>query len=184
MPKSRIAARPATAVAVACLTLGAGGATLATSAGATDLARGASAKVSKVTVKVLGRPPAAKTLLARTVTLSSRPVKKDGGSCGGDTVAGALQVATKGSWSGTWDAEYNDYEVTKIAGLYLPFKSKSKANWYWSLSVDGKEATAGVCEVKPSSGQTIVFEPACYGKACPKAPKKAREKPVATEGKR
>jgi len=132
-------------------------------------------RAPRVTVKVLGSAPHYKQLLKRTVTLKARPVAKDGGSCAGNTAAGALQDATKGRWSGTWNSEYADWEVTKIEGLKLAFNSKSSANWYWSLDVDGKEASAGICDVTPKRGQTIEFKPACYGKSCPKA-KPARVK--------
>ncbi|HEY1689046.1 MAG TPA: hypothetical protein VGF95_09315 [Solirubrobacteraceae bacterium] len=161
--------RPATAVAFSCLALG--GAMLAPA-----VATAKSSKATKVTVEVLGKPPKHETLLKRTVTLTSKPVAKYGGSCSGESAAGALQLATKGTWGGSWDAEYSDYEVTKIAGLNLPFKSKAAANWYWSFWVGGKQASAGVCEVDPKNGQTVLFEPACYGKACPKTPKKTSAK--------
>lgn len=165
MPITRIASRPALAAALASLTLGGAGALIA------PVAFAAKSKSTKVTVEVLGKAPASKVLLKRTVTLSSKPVAKFGGSCTGMSAAGALQLATKGAWGGTWDAEYSDYEVTKIAGLNLPFESKAPADWYWSFLVDGREATAGVCAVTPKSGQTVLFKPACYGKSCPKAPK-------------
>ncbi len=165
MPRSRIASRPVAAVTLTCLTLAGAGALVV------PAALGANAKPTKVTVEVLGKPPASKVLLKRTVTLTSKPVARFGGSCTGDSAAGALQLATKGAWGGSWDAEYADYEVTKIAGLSLPFESKSAANWYWGFFVGGKEASAGVCVVKPKSGQTVLFKPACAGKACPKAPK-------------
>lgn len=164
--RAAVLMRPASAVALSCLTLG-GGALLAPVAAAAK-----SAKATKVTVEVLGKPPKEATLLKKTVTLTSKPVVKDGGSCTGLSAAGALQLATKGAWGGTWDAEYSDYEVTKIAGLNLPFKSKAAANWYWSFWIGGKVASAGVCEVAPKNGQTVMFKPACYGKACPKTPKK------------
>lgn len=173
MPKSRIAARSAAAVAVASLAIaGALGAPAAFAGSAAPAAAGAKS-VKKVTVKAVGKPPAAKTLLDRTVTLTSAAVTKEGHSCSGLSVAGALQLATKGAWGGTWDAQYSDFEVTKIAGLDLPFDAKSSADWYWSILVDGKEASAGVCEVDPKSGQTITFQAACYGKACPKTAKQA-----------
>lgn len=178
MPRSRIASRPALAATLTCLALGAGGALIA------PVASGAKAKPTKVTVEVVGKPPAEKVLLKKTVTLTSKAVVKDGGSCTGLSAAGALQQATKGAWGGSWDAEYSDYEVTKIAGLNLPFDSKSAANWYWSLSVGGKEASAGVCDVKPKSGQTVLFKPACYGKACPKLPKKKSSALVSDAGSR
>lgn len=175
MPRSRIALRPATAAALTCLTLAGAGALIVPAA---SLAK---TKPTKVTVEVFGKPPAVKLLLKHTVTLTSKPVVKDGGSCTGQSAAGALQLATKGAWGGTWDAELSDYEVTKIAGLYLPFNSKSSANWYWSFLVGGKEATAGICGVKPKSDQKLVFKPACYGKSCPKPPKKAKAGVFAAE---
>ncbi len=165
MPISRISCRPALAAALTSLTLGGAGALVVPAAFA------AKAKSTKVTVEVLGKPPASKVLLKRTVTLTSKPVAKFGGSCTGISAVGALQLATKGAWGGSWDAEYSDYEVTKIAGLSLPFESKAAANWYWSFWIGGKEASAGVCAVAPKSGQTVLFKPACYGKSCPKAPK-------------
>lgn len=168
MPRSRIASRPVAAVALSCLTLGGGAGAAALVAPA---ALAAKSKAVKVTVEVLGKPPADKVLLKKTVTLTSASVAKFGGSCTGQSAAGALQLATKGAWGGSWDAEYSDYEVTKIAGLNLPFNSKSSADWYWSFWVGGKEASAGICDVTPKSGQKILFKPACYGKACPKAPK-------------
>jgi Domain of unknown function (DUF4430) len=168
MPRSSVLSRPAAAVALTCLTLGGAGALVA------PVASGAKAKPVKVKVEVVGKPPAGKVLLSRTVTLGSKPVDRFGGSCTGDSAAGALQLATKGAWGGTWDAEFSDYEVTKIAGLSLPFSSKSAANWYWSVLVDGKEASAGVCVVKPSNGQTVTFKAACYGKRCPKTPVKRK----------
>ncbi len=122
-----------------------------------------------VTVKVLGRAPAYRKLLSRTVTLTGVPVARDGGSCTGMSGAGALQIATKGHWAGTWDSEFSDYEVTGIESLNLPFKAKAAADWYWKLMVNGREASAGICAVHPRSGQTLLFKPACYGKACPKA---------------
>jgi hypothetical protein len=166
MPISRISCRPVLAAALTSLTLGGAGALIVPVAFAAK-----KAKSTKVTVEVLGKPPASKVLLKRTVTLTSKPVTKFGGSCTGMSAAGALQLATKGAWGGSWDAEYSDYEVTKIAGLNLPFESKAPADWYWSFWVGGKEATAGVCAVAPKSGQTVLFKPACYGKSCPKAPK-------------
>lgn len=169
MPRSRIALRPATAAALSCLTLASVG---ALTAPGTAVAK--TAKHLKVTVEVFGKPPAYKLLLKRVVKLTSKPVTKDGGSCTGLSAAGALQLATKGAWGGTWDAEFSDYEVTKIVGIYLPFSSKSSANWYWSFLVNGKEASAGICGTKPKNGERFVFKPACFGKACPKAPKKAK----------
>lgn len=170
--------RAAGAVALACATsLAASGAVAAAQGGTHQVRRSpqhSRPHQVRVTVKVFGAAPAYKRLLDRTVKLTGKPVVKDGGSCSGYTAAGALQLASKGQWSGTWNAEYADYEVRKIDGLTLSFNSKSSADWYWSFDISGKEASAGVCGVKPKSGQTIVFKPACYGKSCPKAGKASR----------
>lgn len=168
IPAGRVAARPAAAAALACLTLG-GGALIAPVASGADLAAHAAKHVT-VTVEVLGKPPASKVLLKRKVTLPAKRVRKDGGSCSGNSAAGALQLATKGRWGGTWEAKFGDYEVTKIVGIYLPFESKAAANWYWSFLVNGKEASAGVCGTKPKRGEKFLFKPACFGTACPKVP--------------
>lgn len=178
MPSSSVLSRPVAALALSCLTLAGTGAAIA------PVAFGAKSKAIKVTVKAIGKPPASKVLLDRTVTLSSKPVAKFGGSCTGESAAGALQLATKGAWGGTWDAEYSDYEVTKIAGLNLPFNSKSSADWYWSVWVGGKEATTGICDIKLGSGQTLTFKAACYGKSCPKAPAKKAAALVPDAGRR
>ena len=169
MPKGRIPSRPATAAALACLALGGASALIAPVASGAGTAAQA-AKHTSVTVEVLGKPPVYKVLLKRRVTLSSKRVMKDGGSCSGQTAAGALQLATKGRWGGTWDAKFGDWEVTKIEGLSLPFNSKAAANWYWQFLVNGKEASAGVCGTKAKSGEKLLFKPACFGKACPKVP--------------
>ncbi len=127
----------------------------------------------RASVEVFGRPPAKKLLVEKMVSLTGPKVSRFGGSCAGDTAAGALQRATGGRWSGKWDAEYSDYEVIGIDGLKLPFNSKSQANWYWSIWVNGREASAGVCGLTLKSGEKLIFKPACYGKACPPAGKAA-----------
>jgi Domain of unknown function (DUF4430) len=182
MPRSRIPARPASAVALACLTLGGAGALVSPASSVASAARHAG-KHTTVTVEVLGKPPASKVLVKRKVTLPAKRVVKDGGSCSGDSAAGALQLATKGRWGGTWEAKFGDYEVTKIEGIYLPFESKAAANWYWSFLVNGKEASAGVCGTKPKRGEKLLFKPACFGKACPKLPS-AMGSALAAEGRR
>jgi hypothetical protein len=183
MPAARISVRPAATAAVAVLAL-AGAALSAPFASAATAHLAKSSKTTKVTVEAIGKPPAEKRLLDRTVDLTAASISRDGHSCSGTSALGALQLATKGAWSGTWDAQYSDWEVTRIAGLSLPFESKSSANWYWALYVGGKEASAGVCEVTPKAGQTVLFKAACYGKACPKAKKTVRASGLYADAKR
>ncbi|MHB1809928.1 MAG: hypothetical protein ACYCU0_11640 [Solirubrobacteraceae bacterium] len=182
MPAARISVRPA-ATAVTTLAL-AGAALFAPLASVASAHPAKSSKATKVTVQAVGKPPAEKRLLDKTVGLTGAAIKRDGHSCSGTSALGALQLATKGRWSGTWDAQYSDWEITKIAGLSLPFKSKSSANWYWALYVGGKEASAGVCETTPKAGQTVLFKAACYGKACPKAKKTVRAQGLYADARR
>lgn len=125
----------------------------------------------EVTVRVLGSAPGYRLLRLSRVSLTATPVSRYGGSCTGDSAAGALQLATGGQWSGAWNTKFGDYEVTGIEGIHLAFEPGAAANWYWSVWLGGKEASAGVCEVIPKPGDTLLFVPACYGKSCPSAPK-------------
>lgn len=124
-----------------------------------------------VTVRILGPAPTYKLLRLSRVSLTSKAVARYGGSCTGDSAAGALQQATGGRWEGAWSSSFGDYEVTGIEGVRLAFEPGAAANWYWSVWLDGREATAGVCELVPKPGETLLFVPSCYGKSCPSAPK-------------
>src|SRR3954471_7103001 len=76
----------------------------------------AAAAPAAVTVRVEG---SAQTLLPRTaITTTTTPVVKDGDpthSCTGTSVAGALEIATRGSWTATWDPGLK-YFVNSILG--------------------------------------------------------------------
>jgi hypothetical protein len=124
-----------------------------------------------VTVRVLGPAPAYESLTPLTeLTTTSTPVTKDGGSCSGTSAAGALELASKGDWEGTWSAKYNDYEVISIDGKSFPFEEGSSANYYWSFWLNNKYSEEGVCEPELQSGEQVLFVPACYGTGCPPAP--------------
>jgi hypothetical protein len=117
--------------------------------------------VPDITVRVEGL---AKTLLApTTVTLANRPVSKGvaAESCGGLSALGALQDATRGSWSGAWSKSYKEYFVGSILGeSYGP-----KADYYWAFWLDDKPAPVGACEVDPAKGSSILFFPEYDGKS-------------------
>lgn len=125
---------------------------------------------ASVTVRVLGPAPNYEALTPPTqVTTSTTPVTKDGGSCSGTSAAGALELATKGSWEGSWSSTYNDYEVTSIDGHSFPFEAGSSADYYWSFWLNDKYAEYGVCEPEMEQGEQVLFVPACYGTSCPAA---------------
>jgi hypothetical protein len=147
----------------------------ATSAGA--------AGPAAVTFRAVGGPPQYETVVPLTqVTTTTEPVARYGGSCSGTSAAGALQLGTAGNWGGAWSSKFNDYEVMSIEGKEFPFDESSPANYYWSFWLDNKESPVGVCEAELSSGDQVLFFPACYGTSCPPAPNVlAIEAPATTE---
>ena len=117
------------------------------------LAAGASA-ATKVSVRVEG---VSRTLLrAKTVTEPSRgSITKGGtpsGSCPAAGAAGALDVATHHDWSGKYSSGLGIL-VTTILGetdLY-------DAGHYWSIYVDDRLASQGICDLKLTAGQQLLF---------------------------
>jgi hypothetical protein len=125
------------------------GASLALVAGAPTAALAAGTTVS---VRVEGLT---KTLVAtKVVHTHSGSITKGGapaGACPATNAAGALDVATRHKWSGT----YGTYglSVTQIFGETHTFTSKD----YWSIWVDNKFAPAGVCGLKLHRGEQLLF---------------------------
>jgi hypothetical protein len=112
------------------------------------------ASKTTVTVTVQGKT---KTLLpATSVTVSPGSVTKGGvaaGKCSSETAQGALNVATHGHWSGSWDSSYKEYFITAILG-----DSETGKKYYWGLYVNGKAASKGACDIKLKSGDKILFK--------------------------
>ncbi len=110
-----------------------------------------------VTVRVEGL---AGTLVARTVvTTGAATVTKDGDpahACAGDSAAGALELATAGSWAGTWDAGFGDYAVSTIAGETYPIGAQY-AGIFWAIYVDGESASAGICNTTLAQGDDLLL---------------------------
>ena len=107
-----------------------------------------------VTVRVEGD---ADTLLVRTTVPATGPaVVRDGNSCPGDSAAAALDRATAGTWSGTWNAGYSDWELTTIKGESHSFSAVA----YWGFFLDEAVANAGICTQKVQSGDRVLFAPA------------------------
>jgi hypothetical protein len=106
-----------------------------------------------VTVRVEGTND---TLLARTpVQTTTTPVVKDGNpsdSCTGTSVAGALEVATAGNWSGTWFG--SGYSVETVLGESHAFGS----GHYYGEFVNGVPGQ-GACADELSPGDEVLFAP-------------------------
>jgi hypothetical protein len=128
----------------------------------------------KVTIRIEG---AKRTLLAtKTVDLpASGSITRFGapaGKCPADSAAGVLNVATKGSWSGSWESKYNDYFVSKILG-----DTEDGSKSYFEILVNNVPAATGPCEIKLKAGDQLLFGAVpLSGKGYPlviKAPKTA-----------
>jgi hypothetical protein len=125
-----------------------------------------------VTVRVEGIN---QTLLPPTqVTTDATPVVKDGNnehSCSGASAAGALQLATGGSWGGEWFGGFG-YSAETILGETHAFEPGAAANYFWSYWLDNKASSVGVCEGELQAGQSILFFPECFSEtgACPAPP--------------
>jgi hypothetical protein len=125
-----------------------------------------------VTVRVEGLN---QTLLPPTqVTTDATPVVKDANiehSCSGASAAGALQLATGGSWGGEWFSGFG-YSAETILGETHAFEPGAAANYFWSYWLDNKASSVGICEGELQAGQSILFFPECFSEtgACPAPP--------------
>ena len=107
-----------------------------------------------VTVRVEGT---ADTLLARTtVPLGGAPVVREGNSCPGSSAAAALERATGGGWSGTWNPGYSDWELTQIEGESHSFAAPA----YWGFFLNEAVASLGICGQQLQAGDRLLFAPA------------------------
>jgi hypothetical protein len=126
-----------------------------------------------VTVRVEGIN---QTLLPPTqvTTDATTPVVKDGNSehsCSGASTAGALQLATGGSWNGEWFSGFG-YSAETILGETHAFEPGAAANYFWSYWLDNKASSVGICAGELQAGQSILFFPECFSEtgACPAPP--------------
>jgi hypothetical protein len=130
------------------------------------------AEPATVTVRVEG---ASHTLVPPTeVSTTTATVVKDGNvahSCPGTSAAGALQLATSGDWSGMWFSGLG-YSVETIAGESHLFEAGVPANYFWTLWLDNKPSSSGVCGAELNPGDSILLFPECFSEAgaCPPAP--------------
>ena len=74
------------------------------------------------------------------------------GKCPGASAAGALDAATHGKWAGKYYASVGGIFVTSILGV------KPTGSDYWSIYVNGKSASLGICAIKLHSGEKLLFK--------------------------
>jgi hypothetical protein len=124
------------------------GALAAASLAAPVAQAGTPAKVD-VRVEAPGR-----TIVSTTVTTTHRQVVKDGDpahACSGTSAAGALELATDGDWTGTWFGSLG-YAVDSFDGV----KGAADFSSYWTLWVNGRSSTTGVCDTELEAGDEVL----------------------------
>src|ERR1700677_4565547 len=143
--------------------------------GLVGVASAQAAGPATVSVRVVGSDHQALLPLTQ-VTTNETPVVKNSNpkdSCTGTSVVGALQLATeatKGSWSGSW-FEGLGYFVEEIDGAgFPPYVEGAPTNYSWSIWLNDKFSTEGVCQAELQPGEQVLFFPACEGTGCPAAP--------------
>jgi hypothetical protein len=79
------------------------------------------------------------TLLPQTLVQTTSAAKIKGKACAGSSAAGALNVATEGSWSGSYNTSFKDYLVNSILG-----ETPTGQN-FWTLWINGRSSSTGAC---------------------------------------
>lgn len=86
---------------------------------------------------------------------STGTVTKDGQhSCTGTSAAGALEIATRGDWTGPWSDAYG-YGIDVVKGNAHPFFSGN----YWAFYVNDVAQSTGICGRELSAGEEVLFVP-------------------------
>ncbi len=97
-----------------------------------------------------------KTLLPRTTVHGEKGwITKGGtphGKCSGSTAAGALDAATHGKWTGKYYASVPGIFVMSILGV------KPTGSHFWSVFVNGKSSSTGICDIKLRAGERLLFK--------------------------
>ncbi len=119
------------------------------------LASAALAAGTSVSVRVEG---VKRTLLPATVVHTrAGSITKGGtpaGVCPSTSAAGALDVATKHRWGGTYDVKFAQLELTSILGESWPF---TQLKYYWGVWVNNRYATTGMCLISLRRSDRVLF---------------------------
>lgn len=76
------------------------------------------------------------------------------GACSARSAQGALDVATRHRWRGTWSTEFGpEYEITSILGETHLFTSKD----YWEIFLNNVATSTGACELHLRAGDQLLF---------------------------
>lgn len=119
------------------------------------------ASADSVTVRVEGR---SSTLVPRTtVTLPSDPVAPTaapaGATCPGNTVLGAVDVASGHAWGGTWDSANDVWSLDTIKGASAKLADGRK----WLVILNGNLVNDAPCTRTLQNNDSVSLYPACLG---------------------
>jgi hypothetical protein len=121
---------------------------------------------ASVTVRVEGLT---ETKVSPTIlTTTAAPIVKDGNpahSCPGTSAAGALELATKGAWSGKWFSGLG-YSVETIENESYPFTQP----YFWTFWLNHKSQEVGVCGVELGPGDEVLLFPECFSEKAGECP--------------
>lgn len=126
---------------------------------------------AKVSVRV---ESLARTLVSRSVTTSRAPVEQDGHTCSGTSALGALQLATGGRWTATW-YDGLGFSLDSVQGV------RPTGSDYWTLWLNGRYATTGLCDSELSAGDQVL-EFICHDAQAPDY--SCKNRPLALVGPR
>jgi hypothetical protein len=106
-----------------------------------------------VTVRVEGKT---RTLLqTKSVHTDGGFITRNGapsGKCSANSGAGALDVATKHRWTGSWSTSFNDFLIKSILG-----DTESSPKFYWGIWINNRYAPSGACGLKLHRGDQLLF---------------------------
>jgi hypothetical protein len=92
-----------------------------------------------------------RTLLKQTLVRTQSGDRVRGHACSETSAAGALDDATHGKWSGSYDTKFGDYLVSAIEG------ESPTGNNFWTLFVNGRTSSTGACETPLHSGDHVLW---------------------------
>ena len=133
---------------------------LALASGLLALAPAAASAATHVNVRVEGTK---KTLVKQVdvTTSKNRTVGLPGqGTCKGTSALAALDAASGGAWSGSYNASFGDYLLNSIGGEKHP-ASSSGADFY-SVWINHRSAQAGLCGLTPKRGDELLIFPSRF----------------------
>ena len=91
------------------------------------------------------------TLVGQTLVRTQSGDRVKSNPCSETSAAGALDDATHGKWSGSYNTKFGDYLVSSIDG------ETPTGNNFWTLFVNGRASSTGACETPLHPGDHVLW---------------------------